>query len=300
MDESIADKTTTKPRRPWLAAMLSLLGGGPIGQAYAGSLRRCVCLWLVGASLLPLLMLAAIVNPLGRAGLLALMIGGVAFPILLAIDAFVLARRNRYVPLKNYQRWWMYAVLFSFFLLTNNAVPYVVRSILGEAFAISSRGMSPTILAGDRILVDRLGYRWNPVQRNDLIVFRSRGAGSPLFVMRVVGLAGDTIEVKNERVHIDGAAWEDSHEVLDPSLPVLAELANYGPEQVPPDHFFVLGDNRRRSYDSRMLGPIPLSDVHGKARLIYWSREHVFPDPTDNSRFSSGPIHWDRIGQRLD
>jgi hypothetical protein len=62
----------------------------------------------------------------------------------------------------------------------------------------------------------------------------------------------------------------------------------------------VLGDNRRRSRDSRISGPIPLADFYGKARLIYWSRPRQFPDPDDTTRYTHGPIRWDRIGARLD
>ena len=79
-----------------------------------------------------------------------------------------------------------------------------------------------------------------------------------------------------------------------PNLPIASRSL------IPSGSFFVLGDNRRMSKDSRIIGPIPLSDLHGKARMIYWSRERRFPDPWNTSYYELGPIRWDRMGTRLD
>ena len=118
--------------------------------------------------------------------------------------------------------------------------------------------------------------------------------------MRVMGLPGEVIEIRNERVLIDGKAIDDDHAVFDDSLPLYDGMANYGSATIPSDCFFVLGDNRRLAKDSRFLGPIPLSDLYAKARLIYWSQPREFPNPEDTSHFRLGPIRWDRMGTRLD
>jgi signal peptidase I len=291
--------TLTKPRRAWLAAILSLLGS-PLGQVYAGCFRRSVILWGISAACLPLLMFSLMSLPIGRLGVPFLLLFTVAFPIYWAVDAFRLARRSRDTPLKRYQRWWIYILLYGAIYTANYLVAHAVRSFVAEAFVVPTRSMFPTIQAGDRVLVDKLWTDPGKLRRNDVVVFRSAGPGSELFIMRVVGLPGDQIEIENERVRINGAAWNDVNGVFDVSLPPYAELADYGPKTVPADCFFVLGDNRRRAKDSRILGPIPLSDFYGKARLIYWSRTREFPDPQDTSHYTLGPIHWDRIGTRLD
>jgi hypothetical protein len=83
-------------------------------------------------------------------------------------------------------------------------------------------------------------------------------------------------------------------------LPPFGAPVDYGPAKVRPGCCFLLGDNRRQSKDSRLIGPIPMSDLHGIARMIFWSRERTFPDPADTTRYVSGPIQWERLGLRLD
>jgi signal peptidase I len=293
------ETSSSKPRRTWLAGILSLLGG-PLGQVYVGRLRRSLCLWIVGACLLPILCFCTISLPIGSFGFVLLVLCALAFPIYCAVDAFLLARWNRQAPLKRYQRWWIYILLLIVFCLANNAVAYFVRSSIAEAFVIPTRGMVPTIQPGDRIMVDRLWYNRNRIQRNDVVVFRSEGPESPLFIQRVAGLPRDEIEIKNERVFVNGAEWHDSHAVFNGPLPPFGAPVNYGPIKVPLDCYFLLGDNRRLSKDSRLMGPIPMSDLHGIARIIYWSRERTFPNPADTTHYVTGPIQWKRLGLRLD
>ena len=274
----------TKPRKPWLAALLSLLGG-PLGQVYSGQFRRSVLLWFVGASLLPLLAFILISIPVGRAVVVLLLLCTLAFPIYLSADAFRLARQNRVAPLRRYQRWWVYVFLFVAFYLANVGIADGVRCFIAEAFVISSRSMSPTIQPGDRILADKLWYSSKWLKRNDLVIFRSAGPNSPLYVMRLVGLPGDEIEVADEKVLLNGTAWDDQYAVFDDDLPPYPALASYGPIRIPSDSFFILGDNRRMSKDSRILGPIPISDLYAKASMIYWSRQCIFPDPRGGAAF---------------
>ena len=296
---SPAETSSSKPRRPWLAAILSLLGG-PVGQVYVGRLRRSLFLWLVGFCLLPILAFCMIGLSIGRFGLILLSLCAVGFPIYLSIDAFWLARKNRHAMLKRYQRWWVYVLLFVVFCLGNNVIAQLIRSFVAEAFVVPGRSMSPTIQPGDRLLVDKLWYSRNRIHRNDVVGFRSEGPGSPILIQRVVGLPGDTIEIKNERVFINGAECDDPHAVFNAPLPSYKEMIDYGPVKVPSDFCFLLGDNRRMSKDSRITGPIPKSDLYGTARWIFWSRERRFPNPNDTTHYVLGPIHWDRLGLRLD
>ena len=296
---SASETSSSKPRRPWLAGILSLLCG-PLGQVYAGRLRRSLLLWLVGFCLFPVLAFCTISLPIGRASLVLLLLCAVAFPVFCAVDAFLLARRNRHAVPKPYQRWWVYVFMCVMFCLGNGAVTEFVRSFVGESFVVPGRSMSPTIQPGDRILVDKRWYIRNRIHRNDVVVFRSGGPDSPLYVRRVAGLPGDEIEIENERVFINGSEWDDPHAVFNAPLPPFSDMVNHGPVKITLDRCFLLGDNRRMSKDSRMTGLIPLSNVCGVARWIYWSRECTFPDPNDTTHYVPGPIQWQRLGLRLD
>lgn len=289
--------TICKPRRPWLAALLGLLGG-PLGQIYAGRLLRSFVLWVVGSLLLPIWTFMAISLPVGGFGILILILVRVGLPLYLMVDAYVVAKRHRDAPLSRFQRWWVYLLAFLVFFGTNHCVATMIRMHVAEAFVIPTRSMAPTMVPGDRVLVDKLWYRPSNMKRNDIAVFRR--LDSAPYAMRVVGLPGDTIQMVDEQVLLNGEAWSDSYAFLDASLPQYPELANFGPIEVPADAFFVLGDNRRRSADSRINGPISFSDLHGKACMIYWSQERRFADARDTSNFESGPIAWSRIGTRLD
>ena len=291
--------TFTKSRRVWLAALLSLLGG-PLGQVYSGHFGRGVLLWLIGATLFPILWFLAVFLPLGGRTLWLLLLSALAFPVVLAVDAFLLARRDPGGPLKRYQRWWIYMLLFLAFFVANRAVAYAIRSLVAESVVVAARAMSPAIQAGDCVLVDKCCSGVDRLRRGDIVAFVSGSPGSPLFVMRVAGLPGETIEIRNERVLINGLEWEDDNAVFEGSLTSQVDLANFGPLEIPSDNFFVLGDNRRVSKDSRLLGPVSFADFHGKVRMIYWSQARVFPDPGDTSHYLPGPIRWDRMGTRLD
>ncbi|MBI3463947.1 MAG: signal peptidase I [Planctomycetes bacterium] len=237
--------------------------------------------------------------PSGRAALLLALLVVIGFRVFLIGDAFLLARRTHDAPLKRYQRWWAYIGFALVIWLATESVALVLKSYVAEAFLMPTRSMSPTLQPGDRILVDKLWTKAADLRRGDVVVYRSDGPGSPLYVMRVAGLPGDEVEIRDERVFVNGTEWKDPHAVFVGELPPVDEIANLAPVAVPADCFFVLGDHRRRANDSRLRGPIPLSDYHGKTRLIYWSQERTYLDP-DDTAYTLGPIRWDRIGQRLD
>ena len=271
---SATETPASKPRRPWLASLLSLLGGGPVGQVYVGRLRRSLCLWLVGSCLLPILGFCIISLPIGCFGFTLICLCVAAFPIYLAVDAFLLAKQNRHALLKRYQRWWVYLLMSVIFCFASNAIIQFNRSFIAESFVVPTRGMSPTIQPGDRILADKLWCSRNPIHRNDVVVFRSEGLDSPLFIRRVVGLPGEEIEIKDSHVFINGEEWIDSHAVFNASLPPFGD--NCGPVKIPSDCCFLLGDNRRMSKDSRMTGPIPLFKHLWRSTLdILVTRTHV-------------------------
>ncbi len=291
--------TETRRRRPWVAGLLNLFFP-PLGHVYAGRLLRGVSMWFLGLGYMFLVIAVAVYLPVTPLIFNLLIISVLLYPAVMVTDAVLAARRRRDTPRKGYQRWWFYLAVPVVVIVANHIVARSLRAVVCEAFVIPTRAMAPTIQAGDRIVVDKLCVRPANLSRGDLVVFFSDGPGSPCWIMRVAGLPGDTVEVKNERIFVNGKEWAESHAVVNKHLPLHPQSANYGPMKVPADSFFVLGDNRRLANDSRLIGPIPLRDLYGKAKVIYWSRERNFPNPQSTEQYNPGRIQWERIGMRLD
>ena len=179
-----------------------------------------------------------------------------------------------------------------------------IRTFVVQAFKIPSGSMLPTLQIGDHILVNKFLYgprleipltqislgRLPGLRKprpGDVVVFIWPKDRSKDFIKRVIAVEGQTVEVRNRQVFIDGKPWDDPHAtwVMQRGLGGAAG-DNYGPYTVPPDHVFVMGDNRDQSYDSRFWGPVPIADIKGRALVIYWSWDG--PDRW---------VRWERLGR---
>lgn len=174
----------------------------------------------------------------------------------------------------------------------------LVRAFFFQAFEIPSGSMEPTLLVGDHILVNKLVYgvripftskRWPEIReprRGDVIVFVYPVDRSKDFIKRVIAVGGDTLEIRDKKVFINGRETADPHayfssNVVYPEGEVPRD--NMGPIKVPKGFLFVMGDNRDNSYDSRFWGFVSLRDVVGEAFIIYYSSRNV----TD--------VQWNRL-----
>ncbi|MBI2363614.1 MAG: signal peptidase I [Deltaproteobacteria bacterium] len=178
-----------------------------------------------------------------------------------------------------------------------------IRTFIVQAFKIPSGSMIPTLQIGDHILVNKLSYgvripflehylaSFQKAQRGDVVVFIFPEDRSKDFIKRVIGVAGDSVEVRDKRIYINGKQVDDPHahfEGDDPQALGLPSRDGFGPRVVPENHIFVMGDNRDRSYDSRFWGFVSLDDVRGKAFLIYWSWDG-----------SDRWVRWERLGSLI-
>ncbi|AOY58990.1 signal peptidase I [Desulfococcus multivorans] len=178
-----------------------------------------------------------------------------------------------------------------------------IRTFVVQAFKIPSGSMKETLKIGDHILVNKFIYGIKvpftdltlvPVtdpERGDIIVFEFPEDPDKDFIKRVVGVEGDTIEIRNKRLRVNGAPAEYPQAIYtDPrSIPEGVQPRDYfGPVTVPEGALFVMGDNRDHSYDSRFWGFVDLKAVKGKAFMIYWS--------WDKENFG---VRWSRLGDFL-
>jgi len=178
-----------------------------------------------------------------------------------------------------------------------------IRTFVIQAFKIPSGSMKQTLLVGDHILVNKFIYGvkipflqttiipiTNP-KRGDIVVFKFPEDPSKDFIKRVIGIAGDKVEIRDKIVYVNNKPLNHDHGIHTDSYDLPASVQprdNFGPVIVPPHKLFVMGDNRDQSYDSRFWGFVDLKAVKGKALMIYWS--------WDKDNFG---VRWNRIGHLL-
>ncbi len=150
-------------------------------------------------------------------------------------------------------------------LLVAFALALVIRSFLLQPYWVLGRSMLPTLHDGERVFLNRLVYNLKTPVRGDVVVILPLPDEDISIIKRVIGLPGESVEIR------DGSVWIDGQRLLEPYLEGGTE-GSYGPVEVPPDHVFVLGDNRQESRDSRFasIGFVEYERLAGKAILIYW------------------------------
>lgn len=137
---------------------------------------------------------------------------------------------------------------------------------IAQSFLVHGQSMEPTLHNGERLLVDKLTYRFRPPNRGEIVVFQYPADPRRRFIKRIIGVPGDTIEIHDNVVYLNGIPLQEEY-VQGPT-----RWMHPGPVTVPPDHYFVLGDNRLNSDDSRFqdVGFVPRRNVVGRAVFVYW------------------------------
>jgi signal peptidase I len=178
-----------------------------------------------------------------------------------------------------------------------------IRTFVVQAFVIPSGSMENTLIIGDHILVNKFIYgtkipftdsRILPLRdpkRGDVIVFEYPVDRSKDFIKRVIGVPGDEIFIRNKQVYVNGVPYRNPHELHKDPVVLPGQVSsrdNFGPVRVPANDFFVMGDNRDDSYDSRFWGFVKNSDILGLAFIKYWAWDK-----------DTWTIHWGEIGRPI-
>ena len=179
----------------------------------------------------------------------------------------------------------------------------IIRTFIVQAFKIPSGSMEDTLAIGDHILVSKFIYgtkipftstrllKIRDPRRGDVIVFEYPEDPSKDFIKRVIGTPGDEVQVINKKVFVNGKPYENPHEVHKENEIIPKEQNqrdNFGPVKVPENSYFVMGDNRDRSYDSRFWGFVTNDKIKGLAFIKYWS--------WDKDKFR---VRWGNIGKLI-
>lgn len=284
-------------RRPLVAVILSLCATG-LGQIYCGRIVRGLVMFLGSLLFAPMIVVAALLPPstIVLVGLIFALLAVLGVYVYAVVDAFHLARRSgdHFQPM-DYNRPLVYALFVLVGLIYSAGGLYFIRSSVFEAFEIPTASEAPTLLPGDRVLVNKTTFQRRLVRRGDEVVFRVSSEPGLNWVKRVIALPGDTVEVKDNKVLVNGQQLS-REPVLRASLGTAAEeikgelfeetnssrryqilfstdtkpLPDYPQAKVPDGACFVLGDNRNNSRDSRTMGFVALGDVIGDVQYRYW------------------------------
>ncbi len=144
----------------------------------------------------------------------------------------------------------------------------VIIVFLYQPVKVEGTSMAPLLSDQERIFINKLVYRFEPIERGDVVVFWYPLDRSKSFIKRVVGLPGETVEMRQGRVYVDGKPLEEPY-----VPPKYADASTYGPIRMPPDEYFLMGDHRVSSNDSRVFGPVASRFIYGKAVFAYWPVE---------------------------
>jgi signal peptidase I len=148
-------------------------------------------------------------------------------------------------------------------------IALLINVFVGQATRVEGQSMEPNLHTDQRLVVEKVSYRFHGPHRFDIVVLKAPGQGEDLLIKRVIGLPGETIEFRDGQIYVDG-------ELLDE--PFIAQEVQSDRNRtitVPPLHVFVMGDNRNHSNDSRSFGPVPIENIVGRAWISYWPVEDI-------------------------
>jgi signal peptidase I len=154
-------------------------------------------------------------------------------------------------------------------LLIAIGLALVIIVFLYQPVKVEGTSMAPLLSDQERIFINKFVYRFEPIQRRDVVVFWYPLDRSKSFIKRVIGLPGETVEIRQGIVYVNGRAIDE------PYVPVQYEdLSDFGPVRVPRDSYFVMGDHRISSNDSRVFGAVSSKYIYGRAVFAYWPVDH--------------------------
>ena len=266
-------------KKPWLAVFLSYILPG-IGQFYNKQVLKGLA-FIIGAIVLLLIdevhyLFAVFSIPLY---------------FFVVKDAFESAEKINGTNKKLLEQGSKSVRAFVIIMLLLHLLPFpeIIKAHLIKAYKFPSGSMIPSLLIGDHILIDKISKDF--IKRGDIIVFKYPENPNKDFIKRVVGMGGDTIQSKDKIIYINGKPLQEPYVQYKDSAMRPGSIEprdNFGPVIVPRDKYFVMGDNRDHSYDSRYWGYVPRENVKGRVFKIYWSWDFV-----------NREVRWERIGMTI-
>ena len=281
-NHSLSRDTETRKLRPWLAGLLSFLIPG-LGQLYCGSLLWAIIAFVTYYMVLTMGQIVFVFSDLAPYNILVPVILWIIWHLIVTIHAVLLARRYVATNVSVLcSRWYSLIVFAAFFIFFYELFWPAFGSYQG--FRVTSISLEDGLFKGELLLADLEAFESSNPERNDMIVFLNPVDGETKYLKRCVAIAGDTVEITDKVLFINGAAAQEAttvkfvdttdtgEQIVKPRMEGGRNSRdNFGPYIVPQDCYFVMGDNRDNSSDSRYWGPVNSSLILGKAIRIYWS-----------------------------
>lgn len=155
------------------------------------------------------------------------------------------------------------------------AAVFLIRTFIAQPFLVSGSSMEPAFNNGNYLLVDELTYRFREPARGEVVVFRYPADPSSYFIKRIIGLPGETVEIKDNKITIYSDERPEGFVINESYLPPSQRAADNTVVKLEADQYFVMGDNRTQSFDSRRWGPLKAENIIGLARLRLWPLDEV-------------------------
>ncbi|MCU7905641.1 MAG: signal peptidase I [Candidatus Thiodiazotropha sp. (ex Epidulcina cf. delphinae)] len=276
--EVIFEVSDARPRKAYIALLLSVCPG--LGQLYAGRFYRGIATY---TGLIVVSWLSAIAYMYVKSRYAGLAMLSVPFAVAGAIcaDAVRCAVKQRQdYQLKWYNKFWVYGLIFVFLFVTvNPLMDFLVGKHIVRAFFVTSESMTPSVLRHDLVLINKIA---TPEQGDIVLLEFSDDAQDASIsnviedqtLRRIVGVAGNLVEIRGRQVYIDGAPMDEPYVYYGETASRNAFTSGdyrWGPETVPEDSYFVLSDARQYGFDSRVFGFTHKSNISGVAAKVFWS-----------------------------
>jgi signal peptidase I len=205
-------------------------------------------------------------------------------------------------------------VLFFEIIFLGLLISLIFRAFIGQGFVVTDDSMNSSLIEGDIIAVEKVSIRNDDFDLGDILVYKYPINPRKFFAHRYIAGPGQEVRIEDKVLYIDGEAFGDPYAIFnDPHVEdgILSSRDNWGPNVVPEDSIFVLGDNRDYALDSRFFGYVPIDYIYARPIFIYFSLHPSEPSPNFDSFISifsiavhyikefPGRIRWERIGKSI-
>jgi signal peptidase I len=282
--------------------MLSFLVPG-LGQVYNGQLTKGLLFYFLVSTwggLTFSFTYYILKSPLTRFGLGFLFLSAIIYLVVYLLIIFESIRAANKTgedhEIKPYNRWYVYLLVILVVSWISESYSLSYGDNLLRKYRIPSGSMQPTLEVGDHLMCNQLYYRYNDPERGHLIIFKYPLDESMDYIKRIVAIPGDTVMTRGNELYINGRKTEEPYAVYtDENLEPGDFIPDFGPITVGEGEYFVMGDNRNNSEDSRFFGAVKRHKIQGKAIFIYFSWDSDIPFRNFIGRLLS--IRFSRIGK---